>query len=81
MVMIRTDPGATAELFLRQEPSKFDQEAIRSLISDENMLYFTPVPTGVMAYADHMTRTGQMRNELASWKDGFSANVHDMPGN
>ena len=79
--MIRRDPRATAELFLGQEPSKLDQEAICALISDEHMLYFTPVSTGVMAFSDHMTRTGQMRHELTSWKDAFFANVHDMPGN
>jgi len=81
IIMIRRDPRATAELFLRQEPSKLDQEAICVLISDEYMLYFTLVPTGVMAFSDHMTRTGQMRHELTSWKDAFFANVHDMPGN
>ena len=30
MAMIRRDPCATAELFLRQEPSKLDQEAATS---------------------------------------------------
>ena len=81
MEIIRKDAKAAAELFLRREPSKLSLEAIQALISDEKMLYFTPVPTGVIAYADHMTRTGQIKNKLASWKDAFFENAHGLPGN
>jgi NitT/TauT family transport system substrate-binding protein len=81
MDIIRKDTHAAAELFLRREPSKLGLEAVHAIIGDEKMLYCTPVPTGVMAYADHMTRTGQLKNKLATWKDAFFDNVHGLPGN
>ena len=81
MEIIRKDTRAAAELFLRREPSKLGLEAVHAIISDEQMLYCTPAPTGVMAYADHMTRTGQLKNKLATWKDAFFDNVHGLPGN
>ena len=81
MEMIRKDTRAAAELYLRHEPSKLSFEAINAIIDDEKMLYFTPTPTGVMAYADHMARTGQLKNKLATWKDAFFDNVHGLPGN
>jgi NitT/TauT family transport system substrate-binding protein len=81
MDIIRKDTRAAAELFLRREPSKLGLEAIHAIISDEKMLYCTPAPTGVMALADHMARTGQLKNKLATWKDAFFDNVHGLPGN
>jgi NitT/TauT family transport system substrate-binding protein len=81
MEIIRKNPRTAAELFLRREPSKLGLEAIHAIISDEQMLYCTPVPTGVMAYADHMTRAGQLKNKLVTWKDAFFDNVHGLPGN
>jgi NitT/TauT family transport system substrate-binding protein len=81
MEIIHKDTRAAAELFLRREPSKLGLEAIHALIGDEKMLYYTPVPTGVIAYADHMTRTGQLKNKLATWQDAFFDNVHGMHGN
>jgi NitT/TauT family transport system substrate-binding protein len=81
MEIIRKDTRAAAELYLRHEPSKLTFEAIHAIIDDEKMLYFTPTPTGVMAYADHMARTGQLKNKLATWKDAFFDNVHGLPGN
>jgi NitT/TauT family transport system substrate-binding protein len=81
MEIIRKDTRGAAELFLRREPSKLGLEAIHAIISDDKMLYCTPTPTGVMAYADHMTRTGQLKNRLVSWKDAFFDNVHALDGN
>ena len=81
MEIIRKDTRAAAELFLRREPSKLGLEAIHAIIDNEKMLYFTPTPTGVMAYADHMMRTGQLKNKLVSWKDAFFENVHGLDGN
>jgi NitT/TauT family transport system substrate-binding protein len=81
MDIIRKDTRAAAELFLRREPSKLGLEAIHAIISDDKMLYCTPAPTGVAALADHMARTGQLKNKLVTWKDAFFDNVHGLPGN
>jgi NitT/TauT family transport system substrate-binding protein len=80
MAIIHKDGRAAAELFLRREPSKLGVAAMQALIGDEKMLYFTPAPTGVMAYADHMARTGQLKTKLARWQDAFFDNVHSLPG-
>jgi NitT/TauT family transport system substrate-binding protein len=81
MEIIHKEPRTAAELFLRHEPSKLGLEAILDIIRDEQMLYCTPTPTGVMAYADYMHRTGQLKNKLSSWKDAFFDNVDGLPGN
>jgi NitT/TauT family transport system substrate-binding protein len=81
MDIIHKEPRSVAELFLRREPSKLSLEPILNIISDERMLYCTPEPTGIMAYADYMSRTGQLKNKLSSWKDAFFDNVHGLPGN
>jgi NitT/TauT family transport system substrate-binding protein len=80
MEIIHKEPRTAAELFLRREPSKLGLQAILDIVSDEKMLYCTPAPTGVMAYADHMTRAGQLKNKLTDWKDAFFDNVHALPG-
>jgi len=80
MDIIRKDTRAAAELFMRREPSKLGLDTIHGIIGDEKMLYFTPAPTGVMAYSDHMVRSGLLKNKLASWKDAFFDNVHGLPG-
>jgi NitT/TauT family transport system substrate-binding protein len=81
MDIIHKDTRAAAELFLRHEPSKLGLDSIHAIVNDDKMLDFTPTPTGVMAYADHMARTGQLKNKLTTWKDAFFDNVHDLPGN
>ena len=80
MDIIRKDTRAAAELFMRREPSKLGLDTIHGIIGDEKMLYFTPAPTGVMAYSDHMVRAGLLKNKLANWKDAFFDNVHALPG-
>jgi ABC-type nitrate/sulfonate/bicarbonate transport system substrate-binding protein len=81
MEIIHREPRTAAELFLRRERSKLSLEAILAVIRDEQMLYSTPAPTGVMAFADYMNRTGQLKNKLTSWKDAFFDNAHGLPGN
>jgi NitT/TauT family transport system substrate-binding protein len=81
MEIIRRDTRGAAEMYLRRESSKLGVDAIHAIISDDHMLYFTPTPTGVMAYANHMARAGLLKNNLTNWKDAFFENVHDMPGN
>jgi len=62
--IIQKEPHTAAELLLR-ECSKLRIEATPSIIRDEQMLYCTPAPTGVMANANYM------KNKLTFWKDAF----------
>ena len=79
--IIAANKRAAAELFLKAEPSKLSLDTIQKLIEDPNMLDFVPQPTGVMAYADYMKRSGLLNHTLTSWKDAFFDNVHALPGN
>lgn len=79
--IIKSDKRAAAELFQKAESSKLGLETIQKLLEDPGMLDFVPAPTGVMAYADYMKRSGLLNNALASWKDAFFDNVHALPGN
>jgi NitT/TauT family transport system substrate-binding protein len=81
METIRKDTRAAADMFMRRESSKLGVDAIHAIISDEKMLYFTPTPTGVAAYANHMVRAGLLKNRLDDWRDAFFENVHHLPGN
>lgn len=74
---MRKDTRAAAELFLRHEPSKLGLEAVHAIIDNDRMLYFTPTPTGVMAFSEHMVRTGQLKTKLTMH---FFDKLHDLPG-
>lgn len=79
--IIRSDRRAAAELFLKAEPSKLSLETIQKLLEDLQMLDFQPAPTGVMAYADYMKRSGLLNHQLNTWKEAFFENVHELAGN
>lgn len=81
MTLIAADPAAAAALFLRVEPSKLSHEVVLGILKDPAMMHFSPTPTGVMAYADYMAKSGFLKSPLASWKDAFFDNVHALPGN
>ena len=80
MAMISADKRAAAELFLRAEPSKQTVDDILKMLRDENMMFYSPTPRKVMVWADYMAKAGYMKNKIASWKDAFFDNVHDLPG-
>lgn len=77
---IASDRKSAAELFLKAEASKLGLDTIQKLLEDANMLDFVPQPTGVMAYADYMKKSGLLNNALSKWTDAFFDNVHALPG-
>jgi NitT/TauT family transport system substrate-binding protein len=80
MDIIKADKKAAAELYKRAESSKLEIDQILKILNDENMLYFTATPSKMMPFADHMVKTGLLKNKPASWKDFFFDNVHHLPG-
>jgi NitT/TauT family transport system substrate-binding protein len=80
MARIAADPGRAAALYLKQEPSKSmtAQYVERILRDPENV--FSVAPGGVMAYADFMLRTGQIKTKLAKWQDVFFPLTHERKG-
>lgn len=79
MALIAADHRKAAEIYLATETSSLTREQVEQLLADPGMRY-TVEPSGVMAYADFMARTGQIRNRPASWQDVFFPLIHDRPG-
>lgn len=77
---IKADPKRAAELYLKQEPSKsMNTDYVARILKDpENV--FSVAPGGVMAYADFMQRTSQLKSKLAKWQDVFFPFVHERQG-
>jgi NitT/TauT family transport system substrate-binding protein len=77
---IKSDPEKAAALYLRQEPSKsMNVEYVARILKDpENV--FSVAPGGVMAYADFMQRTGQIKTKPAKWQDVFFPFVQERQG-
>lgn len=80
MKIIAADKKTAAEIFKRYDNSKLSVDQILAIISDPKMMTFSPTPRKVMVFADYMYKSGLMKNKLASWKDAFFSNVHDLPG-
>jgi NitT/TauT family transport system substrate-binding protein len=81
MDIIKADKRGAAELFARVEHSGLSVDEIDKIVSDDNMLLFSPAPSKVMVWADYMMRTGLIRHPLTAWSDVFFDNVYDLPGN
>ena len=66
---------SAAEVYLRNEPSKTMTVAfVQKILEDPEMIYRVE-PTAIMAYADFMHRTGQIKDKPASQDDVFFAHV------
>ncbi|MFG1465553.1 ABC transporter substrate-binding protein [Xanthobacter sp. DSM 24535] len=80
MGLIAADKTAAAQAFKRFDTSKLSVAEIVAILNDPNMMTFSPTPRKVMVFAQYMHKTGLLKNSLASWKDVFFSNVHDLPG-
>jgi NitT/TauT family transport system substrate-binding protein len=80
MQRIKADPAKAAALYLKQEPSKsLSPEYVEKILRDpENV--FSVAPGGVMAYADFMQRTGQLKTTPAKWQDPFFPFIQERQG-
>ena len=70
MQRIKIDRRRAAEIYLKNEPSKMTLEFVEKLLADPENTY-TVQPSGIMAYADFMHRTGQLKDKPATWEDAF----------
>jgi len=79
IVLIHSDPGRAAAIYVDAEKSKLPAAFIEQMIRDpENV--FTTVPQNVMKYAAFMRRTGAIENRPAAWTDLFFPEIHAAPG-
>jgi NitT/TauT family transport system substrate-binding protein len=81
MQYIASNKRASAELFTRMEPSKLSADEIYKILTDKQMMDYSPTPHKIMVWADFMAKDGWLKHRFGSWKDVFFDNIHDMPGN
>jgi NitT/TauT family transport system substrate-binding protein len=79
MKRIAAEPAKSADVYLKREPSKITPAFIRDILAaPENAMGIAP--TGIMAYADFMADSGQLKEKPAKWEDTFFPFVHDKQG-
>jgi NitT/TauT family transport system substrate-binding protein len=79
MRRIAADPEKAATAYLKREPSKMSVSSVADILTDrENAMGIAP--TGVMAYADFMASSGQLKAKPAKWENTFFPYVHDRQG-
>lgn len=79
MDFIAAERRKAAEIYLELEPQRMTVDEAAEILSDPERGYDL-APQGLMAFADFMQRTGQLRNKLARWQDAFFAPVHGLTG-
>ena len=79
MRRIAAAPEKSANAYLKREPSKITTKFVQDILtSPENAMGIAP--TGIMAYADFMADSGQIKAKPAKWEDTFFPFVHDRQG-
>lgn len=79
MKRIAANPEKAASAYLKREPSKMSVKSVADILTDrENAMGVAP--TGIMAYADFMASSGQIKTKPAKWQDTFFPFVHDKQG-
>ena len=77
--MIKRDPKASAEIYLKMVKEKATVEEVMQLLTQPGAIFQSvPVRTGV--YADYMAKAGFIKPHPKSWKDYFFPLLHDREG-
>lgn len=79
MAFIAADRRKAAEIYLKLEPQRMSVDEAAEILSDPERGYDL-APHGLVAFAEFMRRTGQLRNPLARWQDAFFPAVHGLTG-
>ncbi|MYZ47284.1 ABC transporter substrate-binding protein [Propylenella binzhouense] len=80
MALINQDKPAVAQMYLDESGDKMSVDQILQTIEAPGVI-FDQTPRGLMKFADFMKRTGAIENAPADWKDVFSGEVINLPGN
>ena len=79
MRRINADRKHAAEVYLKNEPSKMTPEFVEKLLADPENI-FRVEPTGIMAYADFMQRTGMIKDKPGRWEETFFPYLNGRKG-
>ena len=77
---IGKDRRAAAATYLKLSGDKESVDNVVEMLADPKV-EFSPVPKGIMAFAEFMHGTGAIKVKPASWKDAFLPELHTLPGN
>ena len=77
--LIKDEPKAIAELWMKAENSKLDSAFVEGMVRDPENIFST-TPQAVMKYADFMHRIGSVKERPAAWQDMFFPEIHAKPG-
>ena len=70
MDFIAKNPDRAAEIYRESEGSNMSKDDVTGMLTDGSIIY-SVAPTGVMKFARFMAKTGQLKNQPASWQDVF----------
>ena len=79
MAFIQANPKESADIYMRNVPSKIPAEYILQSVSDPKMGWST-TPKRIMLFVDFFTKTGAIKTRGDNWKDYFFPEIHDKPG-
>jgi NitT/TauT family transport system substrate-binding protein len=77
---IGKDKRTAAATYLKLSGDKETVDNVVEMLNDPKV-EFSPVPKGIMAFADFMHGTGAIKAKPASWKDAFIPELHNLAGN
>ena len=77
---IGKDKAAAAATYLKLSGDKESVANVVEMLNDPKV-EFSPVPKGIMAFAEFMHATGAIKTKPASWKDAFLSELHNLSGN
>ena len=77
--MIKNDPRAAAEVYLRATKEKFTVDDLVEIMKTPSTEYST-TPFNTMKFADHMLKVGTLKTKPATWKDYFFPESYALPG-
>jgi NitT/TauT family transport system substrate-binding protein len=79
MKIINADKLAAARSYVEEERSTLQPQFVARILENPDFVV-TPVPQGIMKYAEFMHRTRSIDNLPQSWKDVYFPEIHGEPG-
>jgi NitT/TauT family transport system substrate-binding protein len=73
------DKRGAARIYLSRTAAKTSEEQLMRILDDPDTK-FSVAPTGVMKFAEFMSRVGVLKLKPGSWKDLFVPELHGVPG-
>lgn len=77
--LIRKDPEAAVDIFLKQTKSKLDRGLLLDIVKSPDTS-FDATPRNTFAFASFLHEIGAIKNKPASWRDYFFDDLYSRPG-